>query len=163
MELEVASPPVPADALHLRIDFQEVRPDPRTIGLALGYPAGELPEPVAEAIHEIGNRPSSLWSIEGGCLLYPGLVLDRERQRLEVAGLVFEVGKLICGQLSRSETLAVFLCTAGSGIERLIHELALAGDLFTSFIADTMGSIAVDLAMDRIELALAEAMRARGE
>jgi len=162
MDLEAALPAQPIDRLHLGIEFADVRPLPPAIGAALGYPRGHLPEPVLHAIHQILDEPSSIWSIEGGYVLYPGLTVDREQQGLRVEGVSFEVGKIVCGQLSRSEGVAVFLCTAGCGIEDLAREFASSGDLFMSFIADTVGSLVVELAMDRIEEALARRMEQRG-
>jgi len=151
-----------APELHRRYSFAEVRPSPHDIGVVLGYPLGELPEPVLAAIEQVAAEGEALWAIEGGCILYPEVSVDRSAHLVRARGLSFEVGKIVSGQLSRSRSLAVFLCTAGKGIEELSRGLMSGGDPFTGFVADTMGSLAVDAAMDRLQDAFEERMAARG-
>lgn len=150
------------DRLHLRVRFAEVRPAAAAVGTALGYPGGEMPEPVLRAVEQMLELAESLGSIAGGYVLYPEVAVDGARHCLEVRGLTFRVGKAVCGQLARAEGLAVFLCTCGRGIEQAAHKLASSGDLFTAFIADTLGSMVVELAMDRLERVLARSMAERG-
>ncbi len=61
------------------------------------------------------------------------------------------MGQIVSGQLGRSEGAAVFLCTAGPGIGELSRHLMSSGDPFTGFIADTIGSLVVERAMDRVQ------------
>jgi hypothetical protein len=150
------------ERLHLRFRYSEVRPRLAEIGLVLGYPGGELPEVVADAAGQIEARGEALWSIEGGCLVYPGLSVDRGNHQLTTQGIAFEVGKIVGGQLSRATALAVFLCTAGRGIEELSRGLMAGGDPFTGYVADCMGSLVVEAAMDRIHDALEHHLAARG-
>ncbi|HVP59407.1 MAG TPA: vitamin B12 dependent-methionine synthase activation domain-containing protein [Myxococcaceae bacterium] len=162
MESRHATAPTGGELLHLRYDYAQVRPSPHDLGTVLGYPAGEMPEVVLEAVHEVEARGEALWSIEGGCVLCPEVSLDRPAHRLRVQGLSFEAGKIVSGQLSRATALAAFLCTAGKGIEVLSRQLMAGGDPFTGFVADTMGSLVVDAAMDRLQDALELQLKERG-
>lgn len=150
------------EQLHCRFQYAEVRPRLADVGLVLGYPGGELPEVVAEGIGQIEARGEELWSIEGGCLLYPELSVDRAGHQVTAQGIGFQVGKIVAGQLSRASGLAVFLCTAGPGIERLSRGLMSGGDPFTGYLADCMGSLVVEAAIDRIQDALERHLAARG-
>jgi hypothetical protein len=150
------------EQLHCRFRYAEVRPKLKELGLVLGYPGGELPEVVAEAVEQIEARGEELWSIEGGCLVYPQLSVDRASWELTAQGIGFQVGKIVAGQLSRASALAVFLCTAGKGIEQLSRGLMSGGDPFTGYVADCMGSLVVEAAIDRIHDALERHVAARG-
>ena len=150
------------ELLHVRFGYAEVRPRPHDLGIVLGYPAGELPGVVLEAVREVEARGEALWSIEGGCVLCPEVDLDRPAHRLRVHGISFDAGKIVCGQLSGVTALAAFLCTAGKGIEEHSRKLMAGGDPFTGFVADTMGSLVVEAAMDRLQDTLERQVKERG-
>ncbi len=150
------------EVLHLRLAFDEVRPDPADVCCALGYPPGELPEVALDAIRAIAERGEQLWAAQGGCAVLPALEVDRARHRLAAGGLSFEAGKVGCGQLSRATSVAVFLCTVGPGISDLMSELMSGGDPFTSYVASWMGSLAVERVADRLQDALAARAAAGG-
>jgi hypothetical protein len=162
MTARAASDPAVVEVLHRGFTFAELRPSPREVGLVLGYPGGELPEVVQAAIDEVAARGEGLWSIEGGCVLVPDVTFDRPAHRLRAGGQEFDVGKIVGGQLGRSSALVVFLCTAGKGIEELSRGLMAGGDPFTGFVADTLGSLIVEAAMDRLQGALVEELAGRG-
>ncbi|HET6436899.1 MAG TPA: vitamin B12 dependent-methionine synthase activation domain-containing protein [Anaeromyxobacter sp.] len=151
------------EALHRRFTFAELRPGPEEVAVVVGYPAGALPEVVLAAMEAVAARGEGLWSIEGGCVLCPEVAVDRSTHMLKAQGLSFEVGKIVSGQLSRSTALAAFLCTAGKGIEELSRGLMAGGDPFTGFVADTVGSLVVEAAMDRLQDALEERMAEGGQ
>ena len=150
------------EVLHLRLRFDEARPPAGDVETVLGYAAGRAPEPVQEAIGELLASAEDVWSIEGGCALYPSVQVETSAHRLLVDGIVFEVGQIVSGQLGRSEGAAVFLCTAGPGIEWLSRRLMSSGDPFTGFIADAIGSLVVERAMDRVQGCLEELVGGRG-
>jgi hypothetical protein len=148
--------------LHLRFAFPDVRPDPADVCCALGYPPGVLPEVALDAVQGIVERGEALWSAQGGCVILPGLGVDRAGQRLSAGGLSFDAGRVVCGQLSRATAVAVFVCTVGPGISALMGELMSAGDPFTSYVASWMGSLAVERTADRLQAALGQRVAARG-
>jgi hypothetical protein len=150
------------EQLHLRFAFRDVQPDPADVCCALGYPPGETPEVALEAIQGIVDRGEALWAAEGGYVVYPALEVDRAAHRLRVGGETFQVEKVVCGQLSRATSVAVFLCTVGPGIAEVMAEQMAAGDPFTSLVASWMGSLAVERVVDRLQAALAERVAPRG-
>lgn len=150
------------ERLHRRFRYAEVRPRLGDLSVVLGYPGGELPEVVRDAVEQIEERGDPLWSIEGGCVLYPELAVDRGSHELTTRGIGFSVGKIVGGQLAKASGLAVFLCTAGKGIEDLSRELMSGGDPFTGFVADCMGSLVVEAAIDRIHDTLEKQVAAQG-
>jgi hypothetical protein len=153
---------VSRDVLHEHVAFTDVRPTTVEIEAALGYTSGVTSTAVLRAIHGLLQEAMSLWAIEGGCVIYPGISIDRGRRVIDVQGLKFDVGAIVCGQLAEAESLAAFLCTAGRGIEDLSRRFMSAGDPLMGFIADTLGSLVVEKAMDRVQERLAVVVGGRG-
>lgn len=158
-----AAGPGGIEVFHWRFRFSEARPEASEVETVLGYSPGLAPAPVQAALEQLLASAEDLWSLEGGCVLHPSARVDVAGHRLVVDELSFEVGRIVAGQLGRSEALAVFVCTAGPGIEGLSHRLMSDGDPFTGFIADTVGSLTVERAMDRVQDHLAEVVGARGQ
>lgn len=75
-----------------------------------------------------------------------GYVLSGER---------FETGPTIAELLSGSERVAVFLATLGPEFDSWSRGFFTAGDPFCGFIADAIGSVAVEAVVDRLEEAVA--------
>jgi hypothetical protein len=150
------------EVLHYRFAFADTRPTCADVEKVLGYPPGAASAPVVATTQELLQSTEDLWSIEGGCVVYPAISLDRSQHHIDIRGVTFDVGKVVCGQLTGAEAMAVFVCTAGSGIEHMSRRLMSSGDPFTGFIADTLGSLVVENAMDRVQAQLALAMQARG-
>ncbi len=139
------------EPVFMRFTFAQCTPDPAEVCRAMGYPAGETPEVALDAIQELFDRGEELWSLQGGYTVYPDLAVDKANHRLIVGDAAFDVGKIVCGQLSRSSSLAVFLCTAGPGIQQLMQDTMSAGDPFTSYLASWVGSLTVEKAMDNLQ------------
>jgi len=163
----VSSEPVPADGreiLHLRLAFEDARPPAENVCTVLGYAPGAAPASVRETVSALLACDDGLWSIEGGGAFYPAAAVDLAERRLVVDGVTLDIGRTVAGQLARSEGVFVFLCTAGPGIEERSRRLMAEGDPFTGFIADAVGSLVVDAAMDRVHdrveaLACAQGLR----
>ncbi len=150
------------DTLHLQLGIAEVRPPVADLETVLGYPAGRSPEPVQQAIDEILASPADTWAIEGGCVLYHAVTVDTTAHRVAVGDVSFDVGRIVSGQLGRAQGVALFLCTAGRGIEELSRRLIAAGDPFVGYIADAIGSLVVERAMDQVQDRLEARMDERG-
>jgi hypothetical protein len=160
--VETPAVAAPREAAHFRFHFEEVRPPAGDVEAVLGYARGASPEPVAHGIAELLASGEELWSIEGGFVEYSRLRFDDAAHALGIDSQSFEVGRIVHGQLRRAEGVAVFLCTAGPGIEKLSRGLMSSGDPFTGYIADTVGSLVVERAMDRMHDQLEAATAARG-
>ena len=161
----MSSEPVPADGreiLHLRLAFEDARPPAENVCTVLGYAPGAAPASVRETVSALLACDDGLWSIEGGGAFYPAAAVDLAERRLVVDGVTLDIGRTVAGQLARSEGVFVFLCTAGPGIEERSRRLMAEGDPFTGFIADAIGSLVVERAMDRVQGCLEELVGGRG-
>jgi cobalamin-dependent methionine synthase-like protein len=149
------------EVLHFRLHFQDVRPPAADVETVLGYAKDAVPPPVHDGIDGLLASGDELWAIQGGCVVHPARI-DTAAGRLVIEGVAFDVEEIVAGQLERSQAAAVFLCTAGPGIGDLSRRLMAEDDPFTAFLADTVGSLVVERAMDVVQDRLEQAMAARG-
>jgi hypothetical protein len=150
------------EVFHHRLDFAAARPSLAELVAVLGYAADKAPEPVRHAYDELLKETAEIWRIEGGCAIYPALEIDRKRHVIEARGVAFDVGRIVCQRLENAEELAVFVCTAGRGIEDLSRRLMSSNDPLMGYVADTLGSLVVEKAMDLVQERLAAALLERG-
>ncbi len=144
--------------LHDRYAFGEARPREEDVLRVMGYSVPQsAPAAVVAAVRErLGGADEALWAIEGGAVLFPAVAVDPEEPVLAVEEVRFAVGRTVAGQLAKAEGVALFVCTAGSGMERRARQLVIEGDPFTGFIADTVASLVVERAADLLEERLRE-------
>lgn len=77
--------------------------------------------------------------------------LSLEDMTLSLGGATFKIGRIIARQLRGAETYAVFVCTAGEAMQRLLDSLEAEGDMVRAFIADALGSVVAERTADYME------------
>lgn len=75
---------------------------------------------------------------------------------LNVHGLRFETGKIIAKPFRKAEHVAVFACTAGPNIQIACADFTARGETVKAFMMDTLGTVVVEKAMNRIAAELDE-------
>lgn len=131
------------------------------INSLLGYPEGNLPEPLPEVIDSIIEKAPEHTEIQGGYLIMDQFeILDGSK--IQVNGLEFHPTKAIAHQVRASEKLAFFMITAGEGIETWSRRELTEGDPMAGYIIDLIGSEIVVAALDRMQDDLAGKMKSAG-
>ena len=123
----------------------------------LGYPEGNLPEPLPEVISSIIEEAPEHTDIQGGYLIMEKFEIRTERN-IQVNGLEFNPTKAIANQIRASEKLAFFMITAGEGITAWSQKELTQGDPMAGYIIDLIGSEIVVAALDRMQENLAGKM-----
>jgi hypothetical protein len=120
----------------------------------LGYPEGNLPEPIPEVIHSIMEKAPEHTDIRGGYLIMNQFEI-REKRHIRVDGLEFHPTQAIAHQVSSAEKLAFIMVTAGEGITTWSQRELTQGDPMAGYIIDLIGSEIVVAALDRMQEELA--------
>ncbi len=147
---------------HLRYSVKELGLAPEDIEEFIGYERGLSPEPIRGIIENSLEKAGEICAIQGTLLLASGISFNGTASTLAVGGITFEVGKIIFGQIRRSESVALFICTAGARITEAAEDLARRGDDLEAYILDAVGSEVVESAMDRIQDELELELNAEG-
>lgn len=126
-------------------DIQEIAPE-ESLGMEL------FTDDLSAVLEEAGHFVRA----EGGyCIAEDFQSFDQDRS-ICVNGTSFSVGKIIQTRIRTAEKAALFACTAGPGIREYYHAYLQKGDPLRAFFVDTIGTVAVEKAMDKIQALLRE-------
>lgn len=143
------------------LDFNHLGVETTHIEKAMGRYENGSPGPFPELIRENLMSIAGEMDIQGGYRILDNISIKRDKSILTVGDVSFEIGEIIAKQLNGSESIAVFACTAGEGITKKSKVLMGNGDMIQAYIVDTIGSVAVESAMDVIQEKLATIENAR--
>jgi len=127
----------------------------------LGYPEGNLPEPLPGVICSILEEAPEHTDIQGGYLIMDEFEI-RDERKIQVNGLEFHPTRSIAHQVRSAEKLAFFMITAGEGITTWSQQELTRGDPMAGFIIDLIGSEIVVSALDIMQEDLAGKMKSAG-
>ena len=69
---------------------------------------------------------------------------------IRIGDTTFHTGSIIAKQFRQAEKIVVFACTAGPGIREKYDQYTVEGDYLKAFFVDTLGTVAVEKAIDKI-------------
>lgn len=128
----------------------------------LGYTTGPVPEPLPALIDEVFLHAPEHTGIRGGYCIHEHLQFKENGKKVIVGDVTLNTERVISRQLEKADMLCVFLCTAGEGIELWSREETQMGDPLKAYLVDTLGSLIVETAMDRIQLFLEHDLETKG-
>jgi hypothetical protein len=127
----------------------------------LGYPEGDLPEPLPAVIDSILKEAPDHTNIQGGYLIKDNVEIGTEPV-IRVDGLEFHPTKAIARQVRAAEQMAFFMITAGEGITEWSQKELTQGDPMAGYIIDLIGSEIVVAALEKMQDELAAKMTQEG-
>ena len=140
--------------LHeLTIDLHNTAP-------LLGY-GSKLPDDILPMVNEVMNDTAGCFDICGGYQIFDRIRFIEGGNRILVENTEFTTNKIVYHQLKHSEQVAVFVCTAGEGISEWSKRI-LSDDPLNGLIADILGSVVVEAAIDTIHQKLNDDMARAG-
>ncbi len=145
-----------------RFDFSELTLESGLIDDYIGFAPGAAPDPFPLIIREIMEESGKLVRPEGGYALYSNINVDRENKMTIIGDVEFDTKSIVTRHMDRSGIIAVFACTAGAEISALASEYNKNGHTVHAYIADSLGSIMVERAMDLIQEQLKTGMEEKG-
>jgi len=143
--------------------FSELNLTIAQIERTMGYLEGESHEPVAELTGKLLREAELVCSIKGEYRIFPVAGFFDTEKSIEISGLVFNVRKILYSQIKKSDSVAVFLCTAGPEIGNLSRNAMKGGDLLTGYIYDVIGREVVEAAADLMQDNLLKEMASAGK
>jgi Vitamin B12 dependent methionine synthase, activation domain len=132
-------------------DFKDLRLSPSVIEEVLGYKEGEDRELVASLVEETLAESSDIINIKAQFKIFDDIHVDSTAKLLEINKIIFSVEKIVFGQVKKSESIAVFLCTAGEEIGLRCRKAMQERDFLRGYIYDVIGSEIVEAAADLMQ------------
>ncbi len=112
---------------------------------------GKLPDLFLDYIDKIVQLADEGCRTSGYVRICSKTQLDRNNSILIIEDEKFQIRKTIANQIKGSTQIAVFVCTAGSFLEDYARHHMRIGNYPEAFIADHLGSLAVETTMDKIQ------------
>jgi hypothetical protein len=145
-----------------QFDFNDLNLTVSQIESVMGYREGESQETISELISEALKEAEEICRIKAEYRIFSNIEFNDAEKTLKVNDQVFNIKKIVYGQIKRSGSLALFLCTAGEEIGVRSRNAMKDGDLLKGYIYDVIGSEIVEAAADLMQNDLEEYMSASG-
>ncbi|NMC39168.1 MAG: hypothetical protein GYA41_12675 [Bacteroidales bacterium] len=129
----------------------------------LGYGEGESFGPIADMIWSASEDAGRICRAKAEYAVFEDVKFNNLSKTIEIGGIVFDVSRIVYSQLTGSDSMVVFLCTAGPEISFRSRQAMEAGDLLTGYIYDVIGSEIVGAAANLMQKELEISMSAAGK
>jgi hypothetical protein len=149
------------DPVNYNYRFDDLPVTAQLLEKQVGYGEAEAPDVIGEIIEGIIRDAPLHTEIRGGYVIIDDFEFI-DRTNIRVNDIEFNSGKIITGSLKKSEKIALFLMTAGKGIEMWSRKMIRDGDPLSGYIIDLLGSETVESATDLMQGDLEMKMKDRG-
>jgi hypothetical protein len=129
----------------------------------MGYKEGENSEVVTGIIEEILAEPVMQSSIKAQYKIFENPVFNYYDKSFEIVNTVFHVKNIIYNQIYKSDSIAIFLCTAGEAISELSGRAMKGKDILRGYICDVIGNEIVETAVELMQNTLENEMIGYGK
>ena len=129
----------------------------------LGYDENGESEIIQFLIDEALKEAEQYCNIRAEYRIYNEVILSNPDKSLTINNIQFNIQKIVFNQLKKTESVAVFVCTAGGEIVKKSREVMMEGDPIKGYILDVIGSVVVDVAADLMQDALAKSVIQSGQ
>jgi hypothetical protein len=138
--------------------FIELNLSASMIETVLGYKEGEDRELVSSLIIELLNESCEISNIKSQYTLFDDIQFDNIAKSIEINKISFQIKKIVFGQIKKSDSVAVFTCTAGDEIGIRSRKAMQERDFLRGYIYDVIGSEIVEAAADLMQADLERTM-----
>ena len=146
-----------------QFDFNDLKINVSQIENVIGYKEGEDRAIVTDLIKEILKESQEISNIKAQYTIFHGVRFDNDSKSLEISNISFQIKKIVFGQIKKSDSVAIFLCTAGAEIGIRSRKAMHERDLLRGYIYDIIGSEIVEAAADLMQNELEKAVISSGE
>ncbi len=142
--------------------FSDLKINTTQIERFMGYKEGESDESVYELTARLLREAGSFVSIKAQYTVFDTVTFNDQERSVKIDNVVFDLKKIVYAQIKRADSIAIFLCTAGSELGNRSRRAMKEGDLLTGYIYDVIGSEMVEAASDLMQADLEREMSNEG-
>jgi hypothetical protein len=149
-------------AMTYQFDFKDLKITVSQIENVLGYTEGDDRTFVMDLIDELLIESQKICSIKAQYSVFNDVSFDKNSGSVNIEGISFEIKKIVFGQIKKSDSAALFLCTAGDEIGIRSRKAMQDRDFLKGYIYDVIGSEVVESAADLMQDKLEQAAASEG-
>ena len=144
-------------------NFNDLKLNALQIEAVLGYQEGEDRQLVTGIIEEILAESQEISNIKAEYKVFNNFQFFNDTRSVEINQIAFGIKKIVFGQLKKSDSVAIFLCTAGAEIGNRSKKAMQERDFLKGYIYDVVGSEIVEAAGDLMQADLERSMNGEGK
>lgn len=134
-----------------QFDFKDLKLTVSQIEKVLGYTEENSEAHFSELIEKALKEAAEVCSIKAEYMIFDDVIFTDINKTVSVNNVTFDIKKIVYGQLKKSESAAIFLCTAGEEIGKMSRRAMKSSDLLEGYIYDVVGSEIVEAAADLMQ------------
>lgn len=146
-----------------QFSFDELNINVQEIFELMADENGFIPEPFQDMTHELLLKNKGCKGICGGYQIVEIKAFIASKKEIILQDSVLHIHPTVYKQIKNATKAAVFLCTAGKEISELSSLYMSQEDYQQGYIADIIGSVTVEKAMDQIHLMLEKEMLSQNQ
>jgi hypothetical protein len=146
----------------LAFRFNSLVIDLNMISKVLGYADAPLPPPFDVYLQEALQLSGKLDDILATYKVFKDIRVDAKKQTLVVSGQEFHIGKIVCNELKGSDSIAVFVCTAGKIISETAERLLKGDDPVKGYVYNVLGNAIAESVGNAMQSILREEVNEQG-
>jgi hypothetical protein len=146
-----------------QFDFSDLNLNIAQIEKVMGYKDGESQEIISDLVGRVLKEAETEFEIKAEYAIFQVEKFNDSEKSVEINNLVFNINKIVYRQIKKSDSVAVFLCTAGKEIGIRSRTAMKEGDLLTGYVYDVIGSEIADAAGDLMQENLREVISSVGK
>ena len=139
-------------------EFKELNLNASMIETVLGYKEGEDRGLVTSLIKELLTESCEISNIKSQYTLFDDIQFDNIGKSIEINKISFQIKKIVYGQIKKSDSVAIFTCTAGEEIGIKSRKAMQERDFLRGYTYDVIGSEIVEAAADLMQADLERTM-----
>jgi hypothetical protein len=134
-----------------QFEFRDLNLSVSQIENVMGYKEGEDSGLVTGLIGEVFENVAEICRIRAQYKVFDNISFDGEKKRLAIGDLLFEIKGIVYNQIRFSDSVALFMCTAGDEIGQRSSRSMKEGDFLRGYAYDIIGSEIAEAAADLIQ------------
>ena len=147
----------------LQFDFKDLNLTVSQIENIIGFNEDDDREFVTDLIEELLKESEEISKIKAQYSIFIDVKFNNENKSVEIKNVVFDIKKIVFSQIKKSDSLAIFLCTAGGEIGIRSRKAMQEGDMLSGYIYDIAGSVIADAAADLMQNELEKSVISSGK
>jgi hypothetical protein len=145
-----------------RFGFRDLNLSVTEIEKFMGYKEGEDSELVTGLIEEVLKEAEVICNIRAQYEIFDNIAFDNQNKSVVIKDFSFNVKNIVFGQIKRSGSAVLFVCTAGEEIGVRSRSAMKERDLLKGYVYDVVGSEIVEAAADLMQAELGNAVAREG-